>query len=272
MRSVLCAALASVSSVAVITGAATAAVRKEQVPLVPAISVLGKATSVGRSAATSCERWRSLAVRLGETHAGYKLRNLLATRLCALTEDKVIDEVWAWPWRFNDVRDDLPPHHHGKYGAWDIRCGLAGERRRCALSLETVMAAGVDPETRPLKLVSHVVIDVVAGRESVLWRMHVARNPHGIAAEAGVSVNLEGRDVTESFDACGQRGCMAEAELAVGAEVATALWMGRPITIRLIEGGEREPMTGMLPAYGFSAGLKELIRLRRQEGRALARR
>ena len=94
----------------------------------------------------------------------------------------------------------------------------------------------------------------------------------GVAAEAGVSVDLEGRDITESFDTCGPRGCMAEAELAVGAEVATTLWMGRPITMRLIEGSEREPMTGMLPAHGFRAGLKELIRLRRHEGRALARR
>ena len=270
MRAFLAAVLASLSSVALMTGAAKASAREEQAPPVSVAPVLGKSNSVGRSAVTSCERWRVLAGRLGETHAGHKLRHLLSTRLCALTEDKSTEEVWAWPWRFSDVRADLPPQHHGKFGAWDIRCDQAGERRRCALSLETVVAAGIDPESRPIRIVSHVVIDAVAGRESVLWRVHVPRSAGGVAAEAGISVELAGRNVAESFDACGPRGCMTEAEPVVGAEVASALWQGRSITIRLVGGGEREPESGMLPAHGFRAGLKELIRLRRHEAKAMA--
>ena len=270
MRPFLSAALAASASIAVSTTAATAAVREEPAVPAPAVSLLGKATIIGRSSVSSCERWRSLAGRLGETHAGHKLRHLLSTRLCSLTEDKSAEHVWAWPWRFNDVRADLPAQHHGRYGAWEIRCDEAGARRRCALSLETVIAAVEDPEQHAVRVVSHVVIDTVAGRESVLWRVHVAGSSAGAKIGAGIAVDLAGRSITETFDACGPRGCMAEAEPAVGAEVASALWQGRPITIRLMGAGDREPETGMLASHGFRAGLKELIRLRRHEARALA--
>lgn len=253
-----------------LSAAASASARSDQDAIAPAQSLTGGPGDVIRIVTTGCERWRSLAARLGETHAGHKLRVLLASRPCAVSEERAVEAVWSWPWRFGDVPAELPPQRHGSYGAWEIRCGEAGERRRCALLLETGLAAGVDPETRPVRVVSHVVIATVAGRESILWRVHVARRVSAGAGDGGVSVELPGRKVLEAFDACGNHGCMAEAEPAVGAEVASTLWLGRPITITLGGAGDREPETGMLPAHGFRAGLKELIRLRRQEARPLA--
>ncbi len=150
MRALRFAVWASAVGVAMIHGAAFASVREERVAPLPTAPVHGQSTSIGRSGVSSCDRWRALAARLGETHAGHKLRHLLTTRLCVLTED-TSDEVWAWPWRFSDVRADLPPQHHGKFGAWDIRCDQAGQRRRCALSLETSMVLGGDP-SRPIRI------------------------------------------------------------------------------------------------------------------------
>lgn len=269
MRTGSVVALASMLGMA-LAASASASVRPEAAALPVGQALTGGPGEAIRAGASGCARWRSLAARLGETHAGHKLRHFLASRPCGLAEDRAIDAVWSWPWRSGDMRADLPPHHHGKYGAWEIRCGDAGERRRCALLLETGVSAGIDPEARPLKVVSHMVIGSVAGRESILWRVHVARSPDLAAAGGGIAVDLPGRNLLETFDACGNLGCMAEAEPAIGAEVASALWLGQPITISLGGAGEREPETGMLLAHGFRAGLKELIRLRRQEARSLA--
>jgi invasion protein IalB len=157
---------------------------------------------------------------------------------------------------------------HDRFGAWEIRCGQAGARRRCALALETVMAASLDPETRPLRLLSHVVIDSVAGRESVIWRVHVIRDL-GVV-EGGIGVQMAARRLVERFDVCSRRGCIAEAEPEVGAEVASALSLGRPVAISLESRDRGEPIVGMLPAYGFRQGIAELIRLRRSELKPLA--
>lgn len=224
---------------------------------------------LGRRSGATCQRWRRLAARLGETYAGHQLRAAVAARQCAFAEDRGDEDVWGWPWRHPDVRADLPPLRHGRYGAWEIRCE-AGRRRRCALALETVMADSLDPEARSLRLVAHVVIDSVAGRESVLWRVHVTKAVAIPEAAGGVSWQMADRHASESFDACGRSGCLAEADPRQSAEVATWLWSGRPLPVALGRGADGTDMTSVLPAHGFRAGLSELIRLRRQEVRALA--
>ena len=231
---------------------------------------LAKSGAMGRWSGAGCRRWRTLAVRLGETYAGYRLRQVVATRLCALADDAGGQEIWGWPWRHYDMRADLPPQQLGRFGAWEIRCGEVGLRRRCALASETVMAAALDPETRPLRVVAHLVIDRVAGRESVLWRVHVSRDVGSLDTQGGILVEMAGRQSAEPFDACGRRGCMAEAAPRLSGEVASWLWMGRPMSISLGQSAAGAALGGVLPAHGFRRGLAELMRLRRQEARAVA--
>jgi invasion protein IalB len=223
--------------------------------------------TVNRSGAT-CERWRRMAARLGETYAGHQLRAAVSARLCAFADDKPDEDIWGWPWRHRDVRADLPPLRHGQYGAWEIRCAEAGPRRRCALALETTIAASLEPESPLARVVAHVVIDTIAGRESVLWRVHVAREVVPAEKEAGVSWQVAGLEASVPFDACGRRGCLAEADPRRSAEVASWLWGGRPLPIALGRRSDGSDLVGLLPAHGFRVGLTELIRLRRQEGRS----
>lgn len=263
--------LAMFLAMAHVSTAATAAVRTASAALPTTIEaeIANPVEPVRRSGA-NCRRWRSLAARLGETYAGHQLRHVVATKLCAFSDDVTEDDVWGWPWRHHDVRADLPPQRHGQFGSWEIRCGQLGPRRRCALSLETTMAAGLDPEARPIHVVSHIVIDKVAGRESVLWRVHLAPDSGSVEAAGGIAVQYGDRETTERFDACGRRGCMAEAEPKLSAEVASWLWAGRSMTISLGRTETGTPQMGVLPAYGFQHGLTELIRLRRHETRAVA--
>jgi invasion protein IalB len=224
-----------------------------------------------RHHAQTCQRWRSALSRLGETYAGYKLRHTLVTRTCALGAGDADEQVWGWPWRQLDSRADLPPKGHGRFGAWEIRCGETGGRQRCALAMETAMAARLDPEALPIRIVAHLVIDNVAGRESVLWRVHVAPGGTDSPEEpASIGIGLPDRSAIEPFDACGRRGCMAEAEPRISAEVASTLWAGRTITISMAGAGTGRDLAAMLPSHGFRDGLTELIRLRRNETKAVA--
>lgn len=271
MRRGISTGLTSLLSAALLATAASAAVRAPSgAPPTSTDLETTRPSDTARRSGSVCQRWRALAKRLGETYAGHRLRHTVANRLCALSDDRADEEVWGWPWRHHDVRADLPPQRHGQFGAWEIRCGEVGPRRRCALALETVMAAGLDPESRPFRIVSHVVIDSVAGRESVLWRVHIARDAGTVEAEGGIAVQLSGREVAEPFDACGRRGCMTEAGPGVSAEVASSLWTGRTVSISLGRAGPAAQLIGILPAHGFRLGMNELIRLRRIEGRAIA--
>ena len=245
-------------------GAASATAKSASGP--PASINESRLVASHHRASYSCQRWRSIAARLGETYAGHKLRHLVSsTKSCTMLPDNAEEAVWSWPWRSPELQSDLPPELHGRFGAWEIRCGQAGLRRRCTLALQTAMAASLDAETLPLRVVTHLVIDSVAGRESLLWRVHVARDLGSVEKDSGVVVRWSARELSKTFDACGAYGCLAEAEPVASAEVAAALWSGRAVSISLASGDQQDRIVGLLPTHGFKQGLAELIRLRRSE-------
>ena len=151
---------------------------------------------------------------------------------------------------------DLPPHHHATLGAWEIRCSHVGARQRCALIRAEAAADGQSTGS----IVSHFVIDAVAGREIVLWRVVVARPE--IAAGA-IAVNVAATTVHQSYSQCLDNGCIMESGVAISAKVASQLWHGAPVSIQL----EASPGASVfvLPALGFREGLAELTRLRHDD-------
>ena len=140
---------------------------------------------------------------------------------------------------------------------------------------------------------THFVIDMVAGRESVLWRVFVAADAgeavlglppvkpaageakpsSAIGARAstrGIRYTLAATEHVERFSKCAAAGCMMEANLLHAGEVATSLWDGNDIGLAItLSSGRIIQMS--LPARGFRAGLAALVRLRRDESRSARR-
>ena len=211
---------------------------------------------------------QTLVGKLGETFAGYRLRQTWTARICAMTNHAFDDGIWSWPWAIGaaaptvanteSLNRDLPPRLLRTFGAWDIRCGRVGTRQRCALIRSDVLHR--DGGTTGVRVVSHFVIDTVAGREIVLWRVFVAQP---MADDDAISIVLPGRIVRKPFDQCMPGGCLMEAELAVSAAVATELWQGQSMEFRL----SLPPVdaTIVLPSLGFREGLGELTRMRRED-------
>ncbi len=233
---------------------------------------------------SQCRKWQSMAVRLGETFAGHTLRHTVLKRVCGAPGDARIDDSWDWPWSGFAQGRLTPPRKLREIGAWEIRCGTAGNRRRCAMlhaiPLDAADIAAVGSGPRPQGIVTHFVIDMVAGRESVLWRMFVptdvAAAPDAVQPTArdqkrGIRYSLGPVEHVERFAACAPAGCMMEANLLRGGDVATRLWDGSdvPFSVTLASG---RVIDVMLPALGFRAGLAELVRQRREETRSAARR
>ena len=132
-------------------------------------------------------------------------------------------------------------------------------------------------------MVTHFVIDMVGRREIVLWRVYVPVVPpataaledsidltSGVAGRHGsgrIHYRLDGNEQTEVFPTCAPTGCMMEANVQRTGAVTTHLWDGHALDLR-VDLGTQPTMEMTLPAAGFRAGLKELIRLRRVEMRA----
>lgn len=217
---------------------------------------------------STCDRLKSLVGKLGETFAGYRLRQSWSVRVCAMTHHAFDDGIWSWPWgatvpalsveSSDGLAHTLPPRLHRTIGAWDIRCGRVGTRQRCALIRADVLrgADGADGG----RVVSHFVIDAVAGREIVLWRVFVEQ---ALTGGDALSLLLPGRVVREPFDQCMSSGCLMEAEVAVSADVATQLWQGQGIEFRVAMPSGAAVV--ILPPLGFREGLGELTRLRRED-------
>ena len=230
---------------------------------------------------TQCRKWQSMADRLGETFAGHTLRHTILKRVCGAPGDARVDEAWDWPWSGFAQGRLTPPRKLRQIGAWEIRCGTAGKRRRCAMlhadPLDTASAAAAG--SKPAAIVTHFVIDMVAGRENVLWRMFVpadasalpeAAQPSAREQKRGIRYSLGTAEHMERFAACAPAGCMMEANLLRGGDVATRLWDGTdvPLSVALASG---RVIDVVLPALGFRAGLAELVRQRREETRSAAR-
>lgn len=229
-----------------------------------------------------CQKWRAMAHHLGETFAGHALRESVLKRICLGLAGERADDVWDWPWAgFADGRL-LPPRTHRTMGAWQIRCGAAAKRKRCALLHLAEMPEGAVRENAS-PIIAHVVIDMVAGRESVLWRVFVPqqdaqiRGAHlGSQTDAPSPVVVPARErpvltyqigtyeLADRFSTCAPAGCMMEANLRHAGVVVSGMWDGVPVDFRIPDSGGT-PQVVRVPARGFRAGLAELMRLRREE-------
>jgi invasion protein IalB len=261
----------------------------------------------------NCRKWRRIAERLGETFAGLRLRQSVVDRAClfAATElasvtggvsgaDSGFDHLWAWPWADGAIDPALPPRLHTTHGDWHIRCGQAGRRERCALIHETVAVRAVEvasiteptllvatsASAPPTKVVTHFVIDTIAGHAHVVWRVFVERgNGHavdmnnpavGTEPTRGDLVRFSSGPMAgaKRFDACSSAGCLMEADMTTSARLATRLWEGQngELSFNAVsDSGTGVALSATISAKGVRAGLAELARLKRSEDKVLAR-
>ncbi len=239
----------------------------------------------GARRADRCKRWRAVADSLGETFAGYTLRRTVVRRNCEMFgPDEATATRWDWPWNGLERGRIVPPRAHRAYGDWTIRCGQGPNRRRCALIHDA--AAGDASAPSGPRMSTHFVIDRVAGREVLLWRLFVpavaAAAPARLEfARAGAvdplqPVSLGSPEMRfklgpalpwEKFPVCAAIGCLMEISAERAGQAATHLADGLPLGLELRRaGGESLPVS--LPAVGFAPALGELIRLRRAERRS----
>lgn len=234
-----------------------------------------------------CKRWKALAIQLGETYAGYRLRETVLQRVCGMSGEEIAGEIWDWPWASLDGEDILPPRLHRTMGPWEIRCDTAGERRRCALLHRLPLPEVQGQQGETPELIIHFVIDMVAGRESVLWRMFVpgmaARPARAELAAVGMTAGearqargqvryrIGAHEFAEGFPACGMAGCLMESHVQRGGVVVSRLWDGKAIELGLVVAQEKDVVI-TIPARGFRAAFGELTRLRREELRGARRR
>ena len=245
--------------------------------------VVDEAPTSGPRRADRCKRWRAVADTLGETFAGYTLRRTIVRRNCEMFGPDDATARWDWPWNGLERGRMMPPRSHRVYGDWAIRCGMGLNRRRCALMHDTPPGEAVAASSP--RISTHFVIDRVAGREVLLWRLFVpsagAINPALLGLEeAGSEDALQPASLGatemrfklgpalpwEKFPVCAAGGCLMEISAERAGKAATHLADGLPLGLELRRAGA-EALPINLPALGFARALTELIRLRRAERR-----
>jgi invasion protein IalB len=238
-----------------------------------------------------CNRWRAMARQLGESYAGHALRTSVIRRNCeSLLGLRNEDAVWDWPWVGLTQGRLTPPRLHRTFATWQIRCGAAAFRHRCAATAVVPVSRQVEGEpSAGASLLVHFVIDMIAGRESVLWRVFSPSDGEVStdSAEPGVGTRyaarsvardgthvlryrLSGREESVRFVTCAGPGCIMEADLVRSSETATRLWDGTSIDIEVAM-GQSSVGQATIPGAGFREALRELVRLRREETKRDAR-
>lgn len=233
----------------------------------------GFGSELARPRSAVCERLVALSDRLGETYAGYRLRTSLLAQNCPLTSGRRIGHVWSWPWQAllatpvvtaaiatapaSETDDFLPPRVRHESGAWQIRCGRAGPRERCALTRGGATGAALH---------AHFIIDRIAGKSSVVFRLLAPPMPEKTAA-ARIDLARQ-QPLRVAVAACSPRGCLAEASPAVSARLLDALWDGTPLSVWFEGGTEPPPTTArarIIAADGFRDAFRHLLQLDRDD-------
>jgi invasion protein IalB len=230
--------------------------------------------------ARECNRWQSAAARLGETYGGYRLRAIVDRYGCGYTEgNRAVQRVWNWPWHGEGLAPAVPPILHARFGAWDIRCEPIAGRNRCAMTSEAAVVAVAGSPAAGRIVSTHFVIDTVADRESMIWRIlmpparGLLKTRTAAAGNGFVSFSLGGPAVSQPFTTCRDNACLMEAPVTASANAATRLWDGHAIDIDIpaAEGASTNgPDHARISAAGFRAAFRELNRLRRAENRQSA--
>ncbi len=204
------------------------------------------------AARAQCRRLAAIAERLGGTFAGHRLRNGVMVDVCAGHVDAggpARPPQTSWPWAQSGSAHTPPGAEVARFGAWRLHCQPALSAPFC------VLAAAASPAG----LSAHFVIDRVAGRETLLWRIVADRAAIGDAG--GVVLTAQSARRVEAFDICGPAECIMEADTVRAAAVADRLWSGAAVRFDL---DSTASPTGVfaLPATGFRQGLAALIRQR----------
>lgn len=230
-------------------------------------------SELARPRSAVCERLVALSARLGETYAGYRLRTSLLAQNCPLTSGRRIGQFWSWPWQAllatpvvtaaiapapaSETDDFLPPRVRFESGAWQIRCGRAGPRERCALTRGAATGTSLH---------AHFVIDHIAGKSAVVFRLLAPAAPEKTTA---VRIDLARQhSVRVAVAACSPRGCLAEASPAISARLLDALWDGTPLSLWLEGGPETASTTARartIAADGFRDAFRHLQQLERDD-------
>lgn len=232
------------------------------------------AQDMARLRARKCQRLETLAAQLGETFAGFRLRETIITRQCIGAETvraadagavRTGEATWSWPWANggsrtladdpSDAATSLAPRRVGGHGAWEVRCASNG---RCAIAQDvTLNDRGTDHRASV-----HFVMTNLARRDRLLFRIAIDRGSD--ATVTGVRFVSDEAGATRPFDQCVRRQCLVEAALAEGETLASALWRGEAGHLALVTPGA--DMALILDAKGFRAALDELMARRGAEG------
>jgi len=236
-------------------------------------SLLGtpsRSLAVSARLARECQRWHAIARRLGETYAGHRFRTAVVEPNCRHQATSGRAHVWSWPWRDGSIARGLPPLHHTTFGKWEIRCARVGAIQRCAL-LAAFDARSITGQRAGPDIVTHFVIDRIAGRESLLWRVLVRTPSRSAPAIKRVELLTEGKRLVLPFETCGIAGCLMEADLETAGETARELSEGVPVQLEL-PARHRHRYRVTINGEEFGAALTELIRLRNAEASEPVRR
>ncbi|MFV0299026.1 MAG: hypothetical protein ACK5JT_23220 [Hyphomicrobiaceae bacterium] len=257
---------------------------------------LDRLTTVHRQASKNekCRRWLTAIESLGETFAGYELRRAVRKRHCASVNGDDLPVGWTWPWHTIATGFELPPVLYRSYKSWTIRCGTGENRDRCALLSDgrlTRIHERPQPQGAQVLPSIHFVIDRVAGREMLLWRLYVpmrtaarssvADTPAGAASPQGASpaahqgtatvrVRFGRRKFKRHFTVCNADGCLLELNGRMAGALATRLADGLPEFL-VVETGDKRQIRIVVAANGFRGALAELGRLRHAERRDRSR-
>jgi hypothetical protein len=233
----------------------------------------------------TCRSWRAMTDRLGETFIAARLRHTVLPNACAHDAVDAHEDRWAWPWGpasrdgHSGLDGDLPPRIAAAHGAWQVRCGRAGRRERCALVQSGSLEATAAGTSAPVPFTTHFVIDAVGGEERLIWRLHVrqadptrTRDIDWNAPAGSVDLRVGDYMTTAPFSVCSAAGCMLELDLKAGAEIASRMWDGETLQLRVRmpqrigQPASSPPMpqlSGTISPLGVRRGLPDLS-LRRQ--------